>query len=147
MDKMGRDYLNRAAMCLQQAQDCLSQGNYSTSVLRSAETVEFALKAALRFIGHSYKQEHDISAPLANAYEDFPPLFKDKVARFRLLSKIFTSLSLSAKYGDEILDTPPNALFSESDARYYLGNAAEVLNECLTLQSEMENTQLQPHPT
>ena len=136
------DYLNRAATCVKQAEDCLRRGDYSTSVLRSGEAVEFALKAALRLVGQTYDRKHDVSAALAESFQSFLPWFKDRVPRFRSLSRIFTSLSLDAKYGDEILGAPPKALFFESEARIYLESAREVLNECLKLQREKESDQL-----
>jgi HEPN domain-containing protein len=136
MDAVVGDYVDRAATSIKQAEDCLGRGDCPTSVLRSAEAVEFALKAAIRLVGGAYDRKHDVSNALAKAFPDFPPWFKDKVPRFRLLSRIFTSLSLDAKYGDEMLGTPPKVLFSEREARAYLESASEVLNESLRLLRE-----------
>jgi len=136
------DYLNRASTCIKEAEDCLRRGDYPTSILRAGEAVEFALKAAIRLVGQNYDRKHDVSAALAKSFQSFPPWFKDKVPRFRSLSRTFTSLSLDAKYGDEMLDAPPKALFLESEARIYLESAREVLNECLKLQREKESDQL-----
>ena len=115
--------------------------------MRSAEAVEFTLKAVIRLVGGTYDRKHDVSDTLAHHLPDFPPWFKDKIPRFGLLSRTLTSLSLYAKYGDEMLRASPKALFSESEAKAYLNSASEVLNECLRLQREKESAWLYSQQT
>lgn len=140
MDTIVKDYVDRAATSIKQAEDCLNGGDWPTSILRSAEAVEFTLKVAIRLVGGTYDRKHDVSDILVHHLPDFPPWFKDKIPRFGLLSRTLTSLSLYAKYGDEMLSASPKALFSESEAKAYLNSASEVLNECLRLQREKEST-------
>ena len=91
------DYLNRASTCIKEAEDCLRRGDYPTSILRAGEAVEFALKAAIRLVGQNYDRKHDVSAALAKSFQSFPPWFKDKVPRFRSLSRTFKTKQNSIK--------------------------------------------------
>jgi len=136
MDAIGKDYLDRAAISIKQAEGCLKQGDQATCVLRSAEAIEFSLKAAIRLVGKTHERKHDVSGTLVKILQDFPLWFQVLVPRLALLSRTLTSLSIPAKYGDEMLSAPPTILFSQSEGRAYLESASEVLNDCLRLARE-----------
>lgn len=134
---IGRSYLDRASILLQEARKCLDRVDWALCILRSAECVEFSLKAALLLVGASYRREHDVANPLAEHRNKFPEWFSAKVPRFVLISRIMTSISLSAKYGDEMLGSPPGNLFERHEAEAYLRTAEGVYGECNRLFYEL----------
>jgi len=138
MDAISKGYLDRAAISIKQAEGCLKQGDHATCILRSAEAVEFSLKAAIRLVGKTHERKHDVSGMLVKILQDFPPWFQVLVPRLALLSRTLTSLSIPAKYGDEMLGAAPKILFSQSEGGAYLESASEVLNDCLRLARERE---------
>lgn len=128
-----RDYLDRASNSLREAEDSSKRYDWPLCVLRSAECVEFSLKAILRLIASDYKREHDVSGVMINAYDKFPEWFKIKVPRISFVSRVFTQISLTAKYGDELLKASPKIIFEQPEAQAYFGIAKQIYFDCSRL--------------
>jgi len=127
---VSRDFLDRASTSLREAEDSSKKFDWSLCTLRSAECVEFSLKAILGTVVGDYKRSHDVSGDLINAYDKFPEWFKAKVPRISLISRLFTLLSLPAKYGDELLKVSPKNIFERPEAQAYLDVAKQVYWDC-----------------
>lgn len=137
--EVSRDYLDRAYNSLREAEDSHKRWDWPLCILRSAECVEFSLKAILRVVVGDYKREHDVSGDLIGAYDKFPEWFKAKVARISLVSRVFTFISLPAKYGDELLKVSPKGIFEQPEAQAYLGIAKQVYWDCNRLFGEIKS--------
>ncbi|MHB8105708.1 MAG: HEPN domain-containing protein [Dehalococcoidales bacterium] len=133
-----RDYLDRASSSLREAEESLRRYDWPLCVLRSAECVEFSLKAILRLADSEYKREHDVSGVLINAYDKFPEWFRAKLPRISLFSRVFSYISLSAKYGDELLKVSPKMLFDRPEAQAYLEFTRQTYHDCYRLFSEFK---------
>ncbi|GEM_PF-6028579 len=66
-------------------------------------------------------------------------MVSERLARFRLVSAVFSVLHLPSRYGDETLNTPASLLFTRLEANAYLSNAEEVLEACDQLLKELDN--------
>lgn len=136
---VSQDFLDRAYASLREAEDCSKRFDWPLCALRSAECVEFSLKAILRAVVGDYKREHDVSGDLINAYDKFPEWFRAKVPRISLISRLFTHLSLPAKYGDELLKVSPKDIFERPESQAYLAVAKQVYFDCNRLFHEIKN--------
>lgn len=134
---VSRDYLARARILMGEAEEACKKWDWALSILRSAECVEFSLKAIVRLVASSHKREHDVSGDLANAFNKFPEWFKAKVPRMNVVSRTLTSLSIPAKYGDEMLNVSSKNLFERAEAEAYMTIARQVYNDCNRLFHEM----------
>jgi HEPN domain-containing protein len=130
VQNIAQDYLIKARTSFHQAEECLKVFDRSTSISRALECIEFALKSALLALGKTYSYEHRVDGALKSAYPDFPEWFKEKVARFALISEITSRFRSRAAYGDLGLNTPAKDLFSDYEAKAYVEDAREVLQYC-----------------
>jgi len=135
---VSRDYLDRAYTSLREAEDSCKRFDWPLCILRSAECVEFSLKAILGIVVGDYKRAHDVSGDLISAYDKFPEWFRTKVPRISLVSRVFTFLSLPAKYGDELLKVSPKSIFERPEAQAYLDIAKRVYWDCNRLFGEIK---------
>lgn len=124
------DYLDRASIVLNEAKQSSARFDWPHCIWRSAECVEFSLKAILQLISIDYKKDHDVSGYLKGAYGKFPAWFNDKIPRFASISHVLTSLCLQAKYGDELLQVSSKRIFSSPEAQAYLQIANEIYLDC-----------------
>jgi HEPN domain-containing protein len=141
---VSRDFLDRAYTSLREAEDCTKKFDWPLCTLRSAECVEFSLKAILGAVVGDYKRVHDVSGDLISAYDKFPEWFKVKVSRISLISRLFTFISLPAKYGDELLKVSPKKIFERPEAQAYLDVAKQVYWDCDRLFHEIKSRPSQP---
>jgi HEPN domain-containing protein len=132
------NYLEKANIYLGEAKESSKRLDWSHCVLRSAECVEFSLKAVLQVKNVEYKRDHDVSGYLIGSYNQFPEWFKTRVPRFSSLSKVLSSLCLQAKYGNELLKTPPKIIFDRPEAQAYLEIADEIYLDCNKLFLEIK---------
>jgi len=136
---VSRDYLDRACILLGEAEDACKRWDWALCVLRSAESVEFSLKAILKLVAGSHRREHDVSGDLINAFDKFPEWFKAKVPRISVVSRTLTSLSIPARYGDEMLDVSAKNLFGQDEAETYMKIAKQIYFDCDRLFYEMKH--------
>ena len=136
---LGGGYLDRAYTLLGEAKEASKRCDWALSVLRSAESVEFSLKAVLKCLGSEYKREHDVSGDLVKASDNVPEWFRGKIGRLNLISRFLTMLSIPAKYGDEVLNLSPKSLFERPEGEAYLQVAEQVYWDCSRLFNEMKN--------
>lgn len=135
--QVSRDYLERAHTLLGEAEEACKKFDWALSILRSAESVEFSLKAIVRVVSSSHKREHDVSGDLANVVDRFPGWFQVKIPRMNVVSRTLTTLSIPAKYGDEMLGVSSKSLFERTEAEAYLSIAKQVYFDCNRLFYEM----------
>lgn len=131
--QISRDYLERSRVLLREAEEACKRFDWALSILRSAESVEFSLKAIVRTVSNSHKREHDVSSDLANTMGSFPEWFQSKIPRMNLLSRTLTSLSIPARYGDEMLSVSPKTLFERAEAEAYLTIVKQIYYDCTRL--------------
>lgn len=136
---ISRDYLDRARILLGEAEAACEKWDWALCILRSAECVEFSLKGIVRLVASSYRRRHDVSGDLANAFDKFPEWFKAKVPRISVVSRTLTSLSIPAKYGDEMLNVSARNLFERDEAEAYMKIAKQVYYDCDRLFYEMKH--------
>jgi len=133
---MARSMLRQAASRLKTAETAISDGNYPYSIRSSQECVELSLKASLRLLGIEYPKKHDVSRAMLRFRERYPGWFP--VERFAKTSTRLAKLREPAMYGEEESLTPPEALFTEEEARKALEEAKEVYRYVERMVKEVE---------
>jgi HEPN domain-containing protein len=136
---VSQDFLDRAYNSLGEAENSSKRFDWPLCILRSAECVEFSLKAILVVAVGDYSRKHDVSGDIISAYDKFPGWFKEKVPRISLLSRVFTFLSVPAKYGDGLLKASPKSIFKQTEAEAFRNAAKEVYWDCNRLFYEIKS--------
>ena len=132
-----RDYLDKVRTSLDQGEECLERSDYSTSIQRVSECIELSLKAVIRLVtSESPSRDHNVSGDLESCLDKFPEWFKERTARFALLSRITSTLRIFAIYGYEAMNAPAKGLFSQYEAKAYIEGAKEILRDCERLYLE-----------
>lgn len=129
-DSMARSYLRRARAVLREAERLHTDETWELVVRRSQESVELALKGALRAVGIEIPKVHDVSATLRRHVDRLPPHLAVEIDRLASASRRLREERELAFYGDEETDTPPEDLFSRADADEALSTAREVVELC-----------------
>lgn len=137
---VSRDYLDRAYALLREAEGSHGRSDWPLCVLRSAECLEFSLKAILGVVGIEYEHRHDVSGDILGAYEKFPKWFRAKVPRISMVSRVLSIVSIPAKYGDELLKVSPKSIFERPEAQAYLDIAKQVYWDCNRLFFEINRS-------
>jgi HEPN domain-containing protein len=133
---MAEAYLADAKRSLGEAERAEQDGAYHRTVRRAQECVELALKAVLRLVGVEYPREYEVSAVLHEVIEKFPEWFASEIPRLTEISKRLAEERGPAFYGGERAFVPPASIYGETDAKWALENAAEVLHLCEQLLTE-----------
>lgn len=134
-----RDYINRASFSLEDGGHSLQRESWDFAILRASEAVEYSLRAALAIVTSEYPDRGElinVLLELDNHYP-FPEWFHGKYPRFYMISTVLFGLSTYTKDGLGVTNTPPSALFTYHEADMHLRNAAEVVEACSKLVSEM----------
>ncbi|MCS6784287.1 MAG: HEPN domain-containing protein [Candidatus Caldarchaeum sp.] len=116
--------LIQSARRLETARRELNEGSIAYSIRSSQESVELALKAALRLLGIEYPKKHDVSPALMKFRDRFPAWFPvDEMAD---VSRKLMEKREPAMYGDELSTTPADLLFSRPEAEEALRYAEQA---------------------
>lgn len=128
-EEMARAYWDQAAEILREAENLYRRGVWNLVVRRAQEVVELALKGALRWVGVEVPRAHEVGIWLREHRHKFPEDFQREVDRLASISRRLRREREVSFYGDEEIGVPPQALYSEADARESLQDATWVL-EC-----------------
>lgn len=127
---MARSYLRRAAAIFPQAERLHGDGAWNLVVRRCQETVELALKGALRAAGIEVPKVHDVSGTLRSSVDRLPAHLAAEIDVLVSASRRLREERELAFYGDDESGTEAEALFSRMDAEDALGTARRVLDLC-----------------
>jgi HEPN domain-containing protein len=130
MRDLARAYLRDAKVRFDVAEGALVKGQHHFTVRPCQEATELALKAALRYVNIDAPKWHDVGDVLKQNRHKFPPQFARDIDRFAAYSQRLRVEREPSMYGDEELGLPPEALYSEEDARRAIAEANEVLTAC-----------------
>jgi HEPN domain-containing protein len=133
---MARSYLRQAEERIKHAEEALKTGNYAYTIRQSQESVELALKGALRLLAIEPPKWHDVGPVLKRHRELFPQWFRDRIDDVASISRKLRREREPSMYGDEETGTPPDQLYSLLDAEESVRYAREVLDLCLRLLAE-----------
>lgn len=134
--EMARSYLRQAEERIKHAEEALKTGNYAYTIRQSQESVELALKGALRLLAIEPPKWHDVGPVLKRHRELFPRWFRDRIDDVASISRKLRREREPSMYGDEETGTPPDQLYSLLDAEESVRYAREVLDLCLRLLAE-----------
>lgn len=126
-EEMARAYWDQAAEILREAENLYRRGVWNLVVRRAQEVVELALKGALRWVGVEVPRAHEVGIWLKEHRHKFPDDFQQEIDRLASISRRLRREREVSFYGDEEIGAPPQALYSEADARESLQDAAWVL--------------------
>ncbi len=135
-EEMARSYGRTAGLILQEAEHALQQQAWHLAVRRAQESVEMALKAALRLVGIEIPRLHDVGTLLRAEQERFPAWFQADVDRLASISRGLRRDRELSFYGDEDLGQPPEQIFSRYDGEQAVAQARSVLEQCRRLMVE-----------
>ena len=135
---MAKSYLKQAEERVKHAEEALKTGNYAYTMRQSQESVELALKGALRLLAIEPPKWHDVG-PIIKKHRDlFPQWFKERVDEIASISRKLRRERESSMYGDEETGTPPDQLYSLMDAKEALEYAKKILSLFKRLLKEHE---------
>lgn len=126
-------HLQDAGLRLEDARRHQANGHYHLAVRACQESVELALKGALRFVSVDPPKQHNVAKVLRQNVKRFPQWFQSVVPQFATISKEMEQDCIPSMYGDEEKLVPPSELFDEADAQSALDKATEVLASCQKL--------------
>lgn len=126
-EEIARSHIAQAAEIVAEGRSLCERGLWHLAVRRAQETVELALKGALRLAGVEVPHVHDVGIFLKEARGRFPDGFSREIDRLASISRRLRAERELCFYGDEETETPPERLYSEEDARGALAEAEEVV--------------------
>lgn len=134
-DELALDYIDRAELTLEEARGAFEKEVYSLTIRRAQETVELALKAALRFLAIEYPRDHDVSDVLLRIRESrpLPDWFEKRIDFMVGVSSDLARKRGPAFYGIERSVMPASKLFDRDEGMKALKNADEVFKLCVKL--------------
>lgn len=136
LEDLVKGYVEQAATHKKTAQSLLEQWQFPESIHASQGCVELCLKAVLKKYGVSIPHKHDVGVELAQVSEILPKIFRDKVAKFRLISLTLAMWRDPSMYG--LGQFPPDKMFSQDEAKLALRFAEEVYMSCSPLRFGQE---------
>ncbi len=110
--RMARDYADRAAWLLREAENALAATNAAVSVRRSQEALELSVKAALRRLGIEYPREHDVGDALEAVADRLPQTMRSRLDDIKALMAELARIRGPAFYGYEAEGIPASEAFS-----------------------------------
>ncbi|MEM1556588.1 MAG: HEPN domain-containing protein [Candidatus Bathyarchaeia archaeon] len=135
---MARSYLRQAKERIRHAEEALREGNYAFTIRQCQETVELALKGALRLMAIEPPKWHDVGPVIKRHRDLFPKWFNARIDEIASISRRLRREREPSMYGDEETGTPPDQLYSLMDAEEALLSAKTVLELCIRLFGEYE---------
>jgi HEPN domain-containing protein len=127
---MARSYLRRAQIILQEAEGLFREQVWNLVVRRAQEAVELALKGLLRYAGLEVPHVHDLAGYLRQNQERLPRAVSAQLDRLISISRRLSEEREISFYGDEVLEVPPEELYTQQDAEAALAEARIVLGVC-----------------
>ena len=126
--EMGRSHLRQARRILNEAQRHHEDSAWHLVVRRCQETVELALKGALRFAGLEVPHVNDVGVLLAEHAGRLPRGFVDHLERLVSISRRLRQEREMSFYGNEEMAAPPEDLYMREDADSALDDARFALD-------------------
>ncbi len=118
---------------LKTARSALEDRHFAYAVRQSQESVEMALKGALRYVGIEPPKWHDVGIILRKEVQKFPEWFTENLDRLTLISRELRREREPSMYGDSDLNLPPQELYTEFDAQEAIKKADFVMGLCKRL--------------
>lgn len=131
--EMAESYLMEGEIRLKTARSALEEGHFAYAVRQSQESVEMALKGALRYVGIEPPKWHDVGIILRKEVQKFPEWFTENLDRLTLISRELRREREPSMYGDSDLNLPPQELYTEFDAQEAIKKADFVMGLCKRL--------------
>jgi HEPN domain-containing protein len=128
--EMARSHLRQARQILEEAERHHHAGVWHLVVRRSQESVELALKAALRAAGIEVPHVHDVGVFLIDNAQRLPEVLTKHLERVVSISRRLREEREISFYGDEEVGAPPERLYSSHDAEEALRDARFVVGLC-----------------
>ena len=130
LPNLAHHHLQDAKLRLDDAYRHRAQKHYHLTVRACQETVELALKAALRFANIDPPKQHNVAKTLRQNARVFPEWFRSSLERWTAISIEMEQERIPSMYGDEANLVPPSELYTEDDAVSALDKASQVLSAC-----------------
>lgn len=131
--EMAESYLMEGEIRLKTARSALEDRHFAYAVRQSQESVEMALKGALRYVGIEPPKWHDVGIILRKEVQKFPEWFTENLDRLTLISRELRREREPSMYGDSDLNLPPQELYTEFDAQEAIKKADFVMGLCKRL--------------
>jgi len=129
--EMARDYADRAAWSIREAEEALHGGNPAICVRRSQEAIELAAKAVLRRLAIEYPREHDVSDAIVASAKMFPEYLKPNVEEIRSVLAELARVRGPAFYGYEAEGIPASQAFTQKYAEETLSRTKPLVELCV----------------
>ncbi|MFQ5521884.1 MAG: HEPN domain-containing protein [Candidatus Methylomirabilia bacterium] len=128
--EMARSSLRQARRILEEAERHHREGVWHLAVRRSQETVELALKAALRAAGVEVPHVHDVGIFVREHAEKLSGPLTKHLDRVVSISRRLREEREISFYGNEEVGTPPEQLYALHDAEEALRDARFIFDLC-----------------
>jgi HEPN domain-containing protein len=130
---MSHGHLRRAQVILREAANLVGEEAWNLVVRRAQEAVELSLKGVLRYLGLEVPHVHDLAAYLRRNQQRVPAEMQKNLDRLISISRRLSEERELSFYGDDMVDVPPEALYSRQDAEAALTDAQFVVQTCLNV--------------
>jgi HEPN domain-containing protein len=124
---MARAYVQQARLILGEAERYRQAGAWHLAVRRSQETVEIALKAALRAAAVEVPHVHDVGVLLREHADRLPKAVTEHLDRLASISRRLRREREIAFYGDDEVGAPAARLYTAEDGASAVEDARFVL--------------------
>lgn len=128
--EMAWDYIDRAKRYAIEAERAFLDNDFPTTVRRSQEALELAIKAMLRYLAIEYPKEHDVGDVLFEVLEKIPDFLKNRIPRMRELLSELARVRGPAMYGYEREGIPASRAFGKEYAKETLREVKELVELC-----------------
>lgn len=128
--EMAKDYIKRAKRYAKEAERALFDGDFPTTVRRSQEALELAVKAVLRYLAIEYPKEHDVGDALSEVAEKVPDYLRSRIPEMRALLSELARVRGPAFYGYEREGIPASKAFSNEYASSTFEKVSRMVNLC-----------------
>jgi len=126
--ELAKAYLEEASIRLRVAKQVLREGAYAFTIRLCQESVELALKAALRLVGVEPPKWHDVGPILIEHKDRYPKWFSELIDELAAISRWLRREREPSMYGDEELGLPPTKLYTRTYAQRAVNDAEKVFN-------------------
>ncbi len=104
--------------------------DYSYTIRTAQECVELCLKALLISVGIDPPKWHDVGTILLEHISRFSSISKEVIDEMAFISRNLRGDREKSMYGDDILQLPPDRLYSKFDAKMAKNWTEKVFSTC-----------------
>ncbi len=129
-NEMAQGLFRQAKSRYRTMNEAFQNEDYSYTIRTAQECVELCLKALLISVGIDPPKWHDVGAILLEHISRFSSISKEVIDEMAFISRNLRGDREKSMYGDDILQLPPDRLYSKFDAKMAKNWTEKVFSTC-----------------